>query len=466
MKQVEYRKLDALGIAEMVKKKEVSPIELLDCALNMIAETQSSINAVAYYKEEMGKSKAEQAGSGLFQGVPFLVKEHLAYPGLETTMGSRLFAKNIPQIESEYTRRIDESGLVTFGNTTASEFGLLGSTETLLHGKTLNPWNTDYSAAGSSGGSAAAVASGIVPMAHATDGGGSIRNPASVCGLFGFKPSKGRTVPSMDYANVYTDLLSDHCITKTVRDSAAFLSITEQKGPETTFPPVGFCQYPKKEKLRIGVYTKTLMGHEADAEVSEIIIKTCNLCKDLGHEVIPAEIPNLGGKEISNAFFTIAGSAMNDMVKVMEPMLMRKVNENDLEPFTLSLIQWFQELEDNALDKAFDDLKAASEKMLAFAGQFDLLLSPTLASPPQKLEFLSPKLDRELLVQRTESYVGYTPIHNMCGMCAMSVPLFTGRNGMSIGSHFAALPGAEEVLFGLAYQLESAAPWQDKIPGH
>lgn len=464
MAQDEYRKLDALGMAELVKKKEVSPTELLDCAIEMIAKTQSTINAVACYAPEMGKRKAQQTGSGLFQGVPFLVKELLSYPGLKTTMGSRLFAGNIPQAGSEYTKRIDQSGFVTFGNTTGSEFGLLGSTETFLHGKTKNPWNLEYSAAGSSGGSAAAVASGIVPMAHASDAGGSIRIPSSVCGLFGFKPSAGRSVPSMERTSSFADLISEHCITKTVRDSAAFLSITEQKGPGAAFPPLGFCQKPKKKKLRIGVYTKALMGHEADAEVLEIIRKTGSVCEDLGHEVILTELPNLGGKEISDAFFTIAGAAMDQMVKFMEPILTRTVNEGDLEPFTLSLIRWFQELEDNALGNATNALKAASEKMTAFAGRFDLLLSPTLANPPQKLEFLSPKLDRELLIQRTGLYVGYTPIHNMCGMCAMSVPLFLGKNGMPIGSHFAALPGAEEVLFSLAYQLEAAAPWIGRIP--
>lgn len=264
----EYQKLDALGLAELVKKKEVSPAELLDCSLAMINERQSGMNAVSLYNTEIGKQKVNQVREGLFQGVPFLVKGLLPYPGLTTTMGSRLFAEYIPPAGSEYTRRIDESGLVTFGNTTCSEFGLLGSTETLLHGITQNPWHQDYSAAGSSGGSAAAVASGIVPMAHASDGGGSIRIPASVCGLFGFKPSAGRTVLSTDMSNSFVELVSDHCVSKSVRDSAALLSITEQKEPQAKFPPIGFCcQEPTHRKLRIGVYTNSLMGEEADTEV-------------------------------------------------------------------------------------------------------------------------------------------------------------------------------------------------------
>ena len=196
----------------------------------------------------------------------------------------------------------------------------------------------------------------------------------------------------------------------------------------------------------------------------DVIRKTDRLCRDLGHEVLPVTLPDIGGKKISDAFFLIAGSAMDQMVKMMEPMLKRKITEMDLEPFTLSLIRWFQGLEESALEKALADLHSASDKMIAFANQFDVLLSPTLAKPPQKIGFLSPKLDRETLIERTESYAGYTPIHNMCGMCAMSVPLFTSKKGLPIGSHFAALPGAEKTLFELAYQLESAAPWGNTLP--
>lgn len=464
MKLQEYRTLDALGMAEMVSNKQVSPRELLLCALDMISKTQDELNAVANFDVDIAEKTEQKDQLGLFMGVPFLVKEILSYPGLTTAMGSKLFAKYVPPAGSEYTKRIDQSGLVTFGNTTSSEMGLLGSTETHVHGITLNPWNQAYSAAGSSGGSAAAVASGIVPMAHANDGGGSIRIPASVCGLFGFKPSAGRCIATVENMGPFADLVSDHCISKSVRDSAAFLSITEKRGTDARFEPLGFYKGRDIRGLRIGLYTKSLMGREADEDVKESIDKTAKLCEDLGHEVEYASAPDIDGKAVSDGFFTLAGSMINQLAAMMEPILNRKVNGGDFEPFTLSLLHWCQNLERGALDKALADLKLASTKFLAFAETYDVLLCPSLTSSPKCLGYLSPDLDRELLIQRTEDYVGYTPIHNIAGMCAMSVPLYVNSVGMPLGSHFAARPGAEKTLFDLAYQLETALPWQDRLP--
>ncbi len=463
MKLDEYKALDALGMAELVSNKQVSPGELLGCALHMISKTQAEINAAANVDAEIAKKREQEHHAGLFTGAPFLVKELLSYPGLTTAMGSKLFANYIPPAGSEYTRRIDGSGLLTFGNTTCSELGLLGSTETRVHGMTRNPWNPAYSAGGSSGGSAAAVASGIVPMAHANDGGGSIRVPASVCGLFGFKPSAGRCVATAENAGPLADLVSDHCISRSVRDSAAFLSVTEKKGSDAGFEPLGFYKGGDRKGLRIGVYTTCLIGREADEDVKESIDKTAGLCEELGHEIEYAPAPDIDGKAVSDGFFTLAGSMINQVAAMMEPMLKRKVNGDDFEPFTLSLLRWYQKLESGALDKAFADLKSASTKMLAFAERYDVLLCPTLASSPKRLGYLSPELDRESLIQRTEEYAGYTPIHNIAGMCAMSVPLHVNTEGMPLGSHFAARPGAEKTLFDLAYQLETALPWHDRL---
>lgn len=464
MKLNEYRTLDAIGMAEMVSNKQVSSRELLDCALEMISITQDELNAVANFNAKIAENTEQKHKAGLFMGVPFLVKEMLPYPGLTTAMGSKLFANYIPPTGSEYTKRIDESGLITFGNTTSSEMGLLGSTETRVHGITRNPWNQAYSAGGSSGGSAAVVASGIVPMAHANDGGGSIRIPASVCGLFGFKPSAGRCIAAVENVGPFADLVSDHCISKSVRDSAAFLSITEKKGADARFEPLGFYKGHDIKGLRIGVYTKSLMGREADEDIKKSIDNTARLCEDLGHEIEYTSAPDIDGKAVSDGFFTLAGSMINQLAAMMEPMLNRKVNGDDFEPFTLSLLHWYQSLESGALDKALTDLKLASTKFLAFAETYDVLLCPTLTNSPKPLGYLSPELDREILIQRTDDYVGYTPIHNIAGMCAMSVPLCINKAGMPLGSHFAAEPGAEKTLFDLAYQLETALPWQDRLP--
>jgi len=462
MNTTEYRQYDALGLAELVRSKEVTPLELLHAALTLTEETQSTINAVAHVNAYVGENNVNRPGAGIFYGVPFLIKELLAYPGLVTAMGSRLFAKYVPEVGSDYTRQIDGSGLVTFGNTTSSEFGLLGSTETLLHGATHNPRSHEYAAAGSSGGSAAAVAAGIVPMAHASDGGGSIRIPASVCGLFGFMPTPGRCVPALDAGGPYGNLVVDHCISKTVRDSAAFLSVTEDKGTPTRqskFPPLGFIKHSKQKKLRIGFYTTTLLGNAAVAEVVDAVRHTQSLCESLGHDVIETSGPDVDGKAISLAFFTLAGLAMDKVCRLMEPLLQSTVNEDVIESFTYQLICWFRSLDADAVSKSVDILQRSGDRMLQFAGQYDVLLCPTLVSAPQKIGFLSPMLDRDVLIERTERYVGYTPIHNISGMCAMSLPLFTSSSGLPIGSHFAAMPGAEATLMNLAYHLEIAAPW-------
>lgn len=464
MKLQEYCALDALGMAELVSNGQVSPKELLACALEMVSRTRDGINAVASADAGRAEKTERKHQSGLFAGVPFLVKELLPYPGLTTAMGSRLFANYIPPGGSEYTKRIDESGLFTFGNTTSSELGLLGSTETRVHGVTRNPWNPAYSAAGSSGGSAAAVAAGIVPMAHASDGGGSIRIPASVCGLFGFKPSAGRCIATAEDGGPFGGLVSDHCISRSVRDSAAFLSIMEKKGPGAGFEPLGFYKGQGRKGLRIGVYTISLMGREADGDVKEAVEKTARLCEELGHEIEYTAGPGIDGKAVSAGFFTLAGSMLSQLAAMMEPLLNRNVNGGDFEPFTLSLLHWYQDLGNNALDKALADLKTASAAMIAFAEAYDLLLCPTLTTSPERPGYLSPELDRELLIQRTEEYAGYTPIHNIAGMCAMSVPLYVNEAGMPLGSHFAAPRGAEKILFDLAYQLETALPWQDRLP--
>lgn len=459
----EYIKYDALGLAGLVSERQVSPEELLNCVTDMISLTQEHINAVAYFDPGLAGGRKKDPG-GLFGGVPFLVKELLPYPGLITGMGSRLFKNYIPPSGSGYTRRIDESGLITIGNTTSSELGLLGSTETLAHGTTGNPWNPAFSAGGSSGGSAAAVASGVVPMAHANDGGGSIRIPASMCGLFGFKPSADRCVASGENTGPFTDLVSDHCISRSVRDSAAFLSITENSGKDSVFEPVGFCRESDIKGIRIGVYTKTLMGKDADIEIKKIIEKTALFCEELGHNIEVSAGPDIDGKAVSEGFFTLAGSMINQVAGFMEPLLNRELNEDDLEPFTLSLLHWFRKQDDNAMERTLSDLKLSSEKMRSFAKKYDVLLCPTLPCAPKKPGYLSPELDRETLIKRTEEFAGYTPVHNIAGMCAMSVPLFLNDGGLPAGSHFAALPGADKILFDLAYQMEAALPWQDRLP--
>src|SRR5689334_16961993 len=247
--------LDAMAQAELCARKEISEAELFNAGLARIDALNPLLHAVV----TVARARQGAAKSGPLAGVPFLVKDATPWPGLRWSIGSRLFANNIAQQQTPYGTRLVDAGLVCVGKAATSEFGLLGSTETLLEGITHNPWDLSRSATGSSGGSAAAVAAGLVPIAHGNDGGCSMRIPASACGVFGFKPSRGRTVPASLASSDFGDITSDHCLSRSVRDSALFLSITEDT---TSAAPVGFVRHPISKKLRIATWTRTMMGEE------------------------------------------------------------------------------------------------------------------------------------------------------------------------------------------------------------
>ncbi|MDI3289869.1 amidase family protein [Polyangium sp. 15x6] len=451
--------LDAVGQAALVKSGEVSALDLVDAAIARIEKLEPVVHAVASVDFDAAREKARSRPSGPLGGVPFLIKDVLAYPGHKFTLGSRLFRDYIAPAGSPYTDQLDAAGLVTLGKTTTSEFGLLGSTETLLAGITRNPWDLTKSALGSSGGAAAAVASGMVPMAHASDGGGSIRIPASACGLFGFKPGHRRCVTTGQVDTF--ELVIDHCVSRTVRDSALLLSLTEDPDAH---PRVGYVDRPLDRKLRIGVYSTTLLGRAPDPEVMRALSQTMRLCADLGHEVVEAPPPPVDGVLLSEAFFDSAGAAMHEIVRSMESMLGRSIGEDDLELFTLALIHHSRSLPEGAEARAKATVAHASARMLSYMESYDVLLCPTLPVAPYDLGTLAPHLDRELLIRRTEVLAGYTPIYSMAGVPAMSVPLGSSESGLPLGSHFAAPLGQEATLLGLAYQLEAAAPWRHRWP--
>jgi amidase len=375
-------------------------------------------------------------------------------------MGSRLFARNLASHPTPYSDRLDDAGLIVIGKTTTSEFGLLGSTETILEGVTHNPWDPTRSAGGSSGGSAAAVASRMVPVAHASDGGGSIRIPAAMNGLFGFMPGSGRVVATAP-DNMH-GLLIDHCVSWSVRDSALLLSLTEQgEGPA---PPIGFVTGPSTTRLRIGVYTRTLMGMQPSDAIRSALESTGAICTQLGHAVIETDPPPLDGPALRDAFFTLAGASLSQLFESMEPMLGRPVDDRDVEPFTLSLVEWFRRLPSAAITQAMMTLEASRRQMGTFLERFDVTLCPTIPSSPPALGTLAPVLERDELIQRTEQLAGYTPVHNIAGVPAMTVPLHFANNGWPIGSHFAATSGREATLLSLAYELEEAVPWRHRRP--
>ncbi|HET9929925.1 MAG TPA: amidase family protein, partial [Polyangiaceae bacterium] len=308
---IEIAKLDATAQAELVRSGALSGDELLSACEARVRLLEPTVRAFSSINFEKARARlsAEPVRTGTFAGVPLAIKDVAPYPGFPWALGSRLLAKNLVTAPSPLVQRLEEAGFVVFAKSTTSEFGLLGSTETLLAGVTHNPWDLSRSALGSSGGAAAAVAAGLIPLAHASDGGGSIRIPASACGVFGFKPSNGRNVsPSIAGAGGGSDFLKltpDHCISRSVRDSARFLAVLERTELEPSLPRVGEVTRPIERRLKLGYYSRNLFQVEPSEPIRIALDRTVALCASLGHEVVEIPAPVVDAPGISEAFFTV-----------------------------------------------------------------------------------------------------------------------------------------------------------------
>jgi amidase len=451
----ELARLDGVAQAQLCARGEVSAAELTDACLARIEALNPLLRAVVTVAHE----PPPPPGSRPLSGVPFLAKDMLPWPELRWSMGSRLYARNVARQQTPYGRSLSEAGLVCLGKSAMSEFGLLASTETLLEGVTLNPWDLGCSAGGSSGGSAAAVAAGLVPLAHASDGGGSIRVPASVCGLFGFKPSRGRTLPTSFVSTDLGDLTSDHCISRSVRDSALFLSITEDR---SSTAPVGFVRDPIDRRLRIAAWTRTMSGDEPEPAVRRAHEDTISLLVELGHIVEEISAPQFDGPVLGDAFFVLSGAAAAGVVEAADRSRDLPVQRDELEPFTWELVETFLDRGPDALSRAHAAFAQATRAYGAATRGYDAVLTPTIATEPWRIGHLSPILGRKELLARTARVLGYTPLQNLAGCPAMSVPLHFADDRRPIGMQFAAAPGSDALLLGLAYQLEQARPWKDR----
>jgi amidase len=453
---VTLARLDATAQAELCARGDVTAPELWQACLARITALEPTLRTLACVARE----RAAPA-SGPLSGVPFLMKDASPWPGLPWTLGARLFARRVTQQQTEYGKRLVEAGLVCAGKTALSEFGLLASTESLLSGPTHNPWNLARSPLGSSGGSAVAVAAGLVPLAHANDGGGSIRAPASACGVFGFKPSRGRTVIANRSGSDFTDMTSEHCVTRSVRDSALFLSLTEDR---TLADAVGFVKEPLARRLRVGAWTQTLFGDEPDAAVRSAHDDALSLLLALGHRVETIAAPRFAFPDLGEALYLVAGAAIANVVQTVDRTRGEPVQKHELEPFSWSLIEALEARGPDALPWARSAIASAVATYREATRGFDVILTPTLGCEPCEIGYLSPVLPRQLLLERTSRVLAYTPIHNIASCPAMSVPLYWSESGLPIGAHFAAAPGQDALLLSLAYQLERARPWQHRWP--
>jgi amidase len=448
-------RLDALAQAELVARKEATALELVDAAISRIERVNPQVNAVVLDLFDRAREMARgPLPKGPFTGVPNLVKDLNNLAGTRMTNGSRMFANNISAASEPLIEANERAGFIWVGKSNTPEFGLLATTEPLLLKPAHNPWNPGHSAGGSSGGAAAAVASGMVPLAHATDGGGSIRIPASCCGVFGLKPSRGRMF--LGNNALPGDIGVQHCVSRSVRDSAALFAVTEMQGGKAAFTPVGNVTGPGGKRLRIAFSTMNYFGKEPDADVKAAIEDTAKLCADLGHEIVPVKNA-MDGEAFIDAFLTVWASGPSNLVKLA------KENGLDpqevLEPWTNGLAGYFDAKPADALERSLAYFAKATAETSAFMAAYDVWLTPVLASAPPKLGEQGPQVPFDTLFERVVNYVSYTPVHNVAGTPAMSVPLSWNEAGLPIGSQFAAPAGGEKVLFELAYELERARPW-------
>lgn len=459
--------LDATDQARLVSTGAVSPLELVDAAIKRIERLTPHFNVLASNDFDLARKHAREMRptAGMpFAGVPTLLKDLLAYPGHQAGFGSRLFKGQPAQGGSEYTAALDAAGLIVLGKSTTSEFGLLGTTETLAHGATKNPWNPSLSTGGSSGGAVAAVASGMVPIAHASDGGGSIRGPSSFCGLFGFKPSRDRTVnaglpPTMPTAR----LIGDHCVSRSVRDSATWLAATERKDVPQALPSIDDLKRGSRKRLRIGVYRRDAFGHGVSASAEDALNTAISLCEALGHDVIVCDGPDVDAREASQAFFALTGTALGGLFDQIAAMMGGAFDETLFEPYTVELVRRARRLPEAAIADAVSAMTIAEAQANRTIAAYDVLLSPTVPFSAFPLGTEGPTEDPDQLIAFTERLAGFTNVASFAGWPAMSVPLCWTQDGLPIGCHFAAATGEDALLFSLAFQLEEAMPWQPRL---
>lgn len=455
---------DALGQAMLVSSGEASPADLLEVALARAEQVNGKVNAIVTTDYEAARARAAiPTGGGVLQAVPYLIKDLTDVAGLQTSYGSRAFKDNIAEANAPIVDAIANAGANIIGKSNTPEFGLIATTESLALGPCRNPWNLDHSSGGSSGGSAAAVAAGMVPAAQASDGGGSIRIPASCCGLVGLKTSRGRIIGEQGNTQL-TQISVRHAVTRSVRDSAMLLAVAEASGGGVGLTDVGFVGTPLQGKLKIAFSTTSARGLVPDADVLAAQQQVAKLCADLGHEVVEVA-PQYDGQDFEDAFLDLwSQNAWGVRQQLLAAGVSNSQLENLLEPWTLYLADHFGAVGPESLrnvQKVFTDVH---KTVTDFMQGFDVWLTPVLASAPPRIGEQGPAVSTDILKQRTFDYVAYTPLANAVGNPAISLPLSWNEAGLPIGSMFAAKYGQESLLLQLAYQLEEANPWADKRP--
>ena len=464
--------LDATAQAELVRRGEVTPLDLVDAAIARIERANPVLNAVVTPTFDRARETARgELPDGPFQGVPFLLKDlSAAWAGVPMTSGSAFLRDFVPPVDSVLVQRYREAGLIFLGKTNCAEFGFLPTTEPALFGPTRNPWDVDRTPGGSSGGSAAAVASGMVPLAHGNDGGGSIRIPASCCGLVGLKPTRARITHAPLVGDIMGGLVVDHALARSVRDSAALLDATVGPAPGDPYAAPEFARPLLAEvgadpgRLRIAWSARNAIGAPVDPECVRAVESAARLCEDLGHDVEEAE-PALDGAVLYESFFAVWLSGHAWGIEGMARTIGREPEHEELEPLTWALRRVGREIRAADYLLAVTALQRIAREVAAFFTRCDVWLTPTLAAPPVPLgTFDRRSTDAVAVFRQASEFVPFTPLFNATGQPALSLPLHWSDAGLPIGVQLAAPYGEEATLVRLAAVLEEARPWADRAP--
>ena len=469
--------LDATAQAELVRSGDATPLELVDAAIERIDNLNDELNAVIHPLYERARTNAPNAPDGPFRGVPIVVKDldgELA--GTPYHKGNKALrdAKHVSTTSSFIFEKLERAGFVIVGKTNTPEFGLMPSTEPLAYGPSHNPWNTDHSPGGSSGGTGSAVASGMVPLGHAGDGGGSIRIPSSMCGLFGLKPSRGRISLGPAEAESWAGLVNRHVITRSVRDNAAVLDVLQgyMTGDFYTAPPPARAYASEvgaaPGKLRIGVRKNAPASLAVvDDECIAAVEDAAALLASLGHSVEEASPTALDDASSLGSFTAIMLADVRLEVDEVASILGRAVTSDDFEPMTWAYYEGAGAVDAGAYVTALKDAHSWTRRVVSWwlDDGFDVLLTPTLAEPPPVLGDVGDQSDGgQRAGARGLPFAVFTAPFNITGQPALSVPLYYAASGLPIGVQLAAAPYREDLLIRLAAQLEAERPWADRVP--
>ncbi|ARU59085.1 amidase [Oleiphilus messinensis] len=448
---------DAVALVGLLKKGEVSRRELADAAIARAEQAEPKISAIELPTFAIAQRNADRIKPGFFNGIPSFLKDNRPMAGLPTRHGSAALPGRLEKKNDPYTDQYLKLGFNILGKSTLPEFGFNATTEPTYRPPTRNPWNMQYSSGASSGGSAALVASGVVPIAHANDGGGSIRIPAACCGLVGLKPTRGRHIDSLQAKALPINIVSEGVVTRSVRDTAYFHAEMEKHYSNRKLPEIGLVTRPNKQRLRIAFAIDSITGHATDQATRATVEQTARLLEDLGHRVSEIPIP------IKASFiedFTLYWSFLAFLTHLSGKLIFDpQFDPMHMDDLSKGLVNRYKK---NVLKTPFflNRLRKTRVAYQQLFKQYDLVLTPVLAHTTAPLGHISPDVPFDELMSRLTHYVGFTPLANVSGAPAISLPMGHNTENLPISVQFLANMGMDKTLLEIAYELEEAQPWR------